>query len=474
MKSLIDRQGALRAGLADIRQDFKLPEGFSPAVLAAAQRAAKRTPSEHVNRTDRPFVTLDPASSTDLDQAFAIERSGSDFILHYAIADVAWFVDDGDPLDREAWRRGTTQYLPDGKASLYPPILSERAASLLPDGPRPAVIFSVRIDRDGKTRLDGVERALIRNRAKLGYAEARPEDLPPGFAALTRRVMAAEDRRGAARVEPPEQEVEPGADGRYALRFRARLIAEDRNAALSLATNLAVAQALHAHGTGLFRVMAEPDQRAIARLRHTATAYALPWPNDAPLWQYERTLDPHEPRNAAFMLAIRRAGRGASYVPYQEGIIPWHAAMAATYAHATAPLRRLADRYVIRAMLAIANGRPVPTAVTEAFDKLPKIMARAGALGGRIERAVIDLAEAVILQGREGEAFAAVVTNTDRRGARIQLAKLPIVARIGADGLVPGDSLQVRLHDVNLPERSIRFEPIVKTEQATNAVEKSI
>ena len=77
---------------------------------------------------------------------------------------------DGDPIDAEAWRRGATLYLPDGKASLYPAALSERAASLLPDGPRPAVIFTVRIAGDGAAHLDGAERGLIRSRAKLAYA----------------------------------------------------------------------------------------------------------------------------------------------------------------------------------------------------------------------------------------------------------------------------------------------------------------
>ena len=83
--------------------------------------------------------------STDLDQAFAIEAAAGDLLLHYAIADVAWFVDDGGAIDAEAWRRGATHYLPDGKAGLYPPVLSEGAASLLPDGPRPAMIFTVRV-----------------------------------------------------------------------------------------------------------------------------------------------------------------------------------------------------------------------------------------------------------------------------------------------------------------------------------------
>jgi exoribonuclease R len=105
MKSLADPANALAAGLATIRTEFQVPASFPPEVLAAADAAAKRAPTEHVDRTGLPFVTLDPASSTDLDQAFVIERSGGDLLLRYAIADVAWFVDDGDPIDAEAWPR---------------------------------------------------------------------------------------------------------------------------------------------------------------------------------------------------------------------------------------------------------------------------------------------------------------------------------------------------------------------------------
>ncbi|TGS08831.1 RNB domain-containing ribonuclease, partial [Mesorhizobium sp. M4B.F.Ca.ET.190.01.1.1] len=107
-----------------------------------------------------------PASSSDLDQAFSIETSGGDLLLHYAIADVTWFVDDGDAVDLEAWNRGQTLYLPDGKAGLYPPVLAEAAASLLPAGPRPAVVFAVRVAGDGAVKLDGAERAIIQSRAK--------------------------------------------------------------------------------------------------------------------------------------------------------------------------------------------------------------------------------------------------------------------------------------------------------------------
>lgn len=457
MKTIIDPPGALTEGLQALRTEFAVPTGFAPAILAAAADAVRRAPTEHVDRTDRPFVTLDPTSSTDLDQAFAIEAAGVDLLLHYAIADVAWFVRDGDPIDTEAWRRGETLYLPDGKASLYPPAIGEAAASLLPDGPRPAVVFTVRVAPDGGVHLDGVERALMRSRAKLAYASVRPDDLPAGFDELARRIAAAEEARGAARVDPPQQEVERTLDGGYTLAFAPRLASEDQNAALSLATNLAVAAALQAHGTGLFRVMPPPDASAITRLRHTAAAFGLAWPAGQPLEAVDRRLDASDPKQAAFAMAVRRAGQGASYAPFRTGVVPWHAAVAATYCHATAPLRRLADRYVVQAALAVANGRAVPDAVTQAFERLPAVMARGDALAGRLNRAAIDLAEAVMLAPQVGQTFAAVVTDADARGARIQLTDSAVVAQVKLDGAVPGQSVQVRLVSADPTKRQVTF-----------------
>lgn len=457
MKTLIDPDHALADGLATLRTEYQVAPDFPPAVIAEATDAARKPLTEHVDRTAMPFATLDPASSTDLDQAFAIEAAGNDLLLHYAIADVAWFVADGEALDQEAWRRGETLYLPDGKASLYPKLLSEGAASLLANVDRPAVIFTVRVAPDGDASLEGAERAVIRSTAKLAYETVRPQDLPQGFDELARRISAAEDARGAARVDPPEQEVTPDAGGKLRLMFRPRLPAEDQNAALSLASNLAVAKLLLEHRTGLFRVMAPPDAAATQRLRHSAAALSLDWPQDETLDQFSRTLDAADPKQAAFMLAVRRAGSGASYAPYRDGVTPWHAAMAATYAQATAPLRRLADRYVVRAALAVANGQPVPPTVLDAFNKLPAVMAKADARAGQIERAVIDLAEAALLAGHEGEAFAARVIDADDRGGRVQLCDQPVVARVDGAGLEPGAPITLRLTNVDLGKRTVRF-----------------
>ncbi|MDP1910278.1 MAG: RNB domain-containing ribonuclease, partial [Hyphomicrobium sp.] len=394
MKALRDPGQILSDGLAAIRGQYQLPAAFPPEVVAEAEAAVKRPLSEHRDCTDMHFVTLDPASSRDLDQAFAIEVRGASTMCHYAIADVAWFVDDGGAMDREAWVRGTSQYLPDSKVSLYPEILSEGAASLLPDVVRPAILFSTRVEADGSAHLDSVERVKIRSRAKLAYESVQPSDLPAGFEELNRRVALGEDKRGAHRSDPPEQEV-VAHDGHYDLKLSPQNAAESQNAALSLASNLAVADALLKHRTGLFRVMPEPEGWALKRLRNTAKAMGIDWPKGREAPEMERTLDPAKPDQAALLLAIRKASPGASYAPYRDGVTPWHAALAGTYAHSSAPLRRRADRYVVMAAYAVANGRAVPDTVTAAFERLPKVMARADALGGNISRAVIDLAEAI-------------------------------------------------------------------------------
>src|SRR6266508_6281055 len=192
----------LRDGLAAIRRQYHVPGEHPPEARAAADAAIARGPAGRPRRdlTDSPFVTLDPASSTDLDQAFHLVADGDDIVLQYAVADVSAWVAGGDPVDAEAWQRGATIYLPDGRARLYPPVLSERAASLLPDGPRPVVLLTVRIDPDGAATLDGAERATVTSRAKLAYETVSDDDFPDGALVreATKRVDAAENARGAS------------------------------------------------------------------------------------------------------------------------------------------------------------------------------------------------------------------------------------------------------------------------------------
>ena len=124
---------SLREGIARIQSELKVSPEFPAEVERAAAAAAAAPRLPELDRTAIPFVTIDPPGSMDLDQALFLERDGSGYVLHYAIADVAAFGAPGDPVDVEAHRRGETLYGADSKVPLHPRVLSEGAASLLPD-----------------------------------------------------------------------------------------------------------------------------------------------------------------------------------------------------------------------------------------------------------------------------------------------------------------------------------------------------
>jgi exoribonuclease R len=109
----------------------------------------------------------------DLDQALHLERDGSGYVVHYAIADVAAFVTPGTALDAETHVRGETSYFPDLRVPLHPPVLAEGAASLLPDQVRPAVVWTLDLDETGELRTTNVQRARVRSTRRLEYGEVQ-------------------------------------------------------------------------------------------------------------------------------------------------------------------------------------------------------------------------------------------------------------------------------------------------------------
>src|SRR5690606_33440490 len=152
----------------------------------------------------------------------------------------------------------------------------------------------------GSPSLRAAGRALIRSRARLAYEDVELGDLPAAVRELARRAAVAEDRRGATRVDFPEQQVvpDPSAPGGLRVALRPRRPSEEVNSALSLSANLAVAAALLAHGSGLFRVMAEPTPAEVRGLRRAAAALGVEWPPSLTLRQLNPRLDPTDPVHA--------------------------------------------------------------------------------------------------------------------------------------------------------------------------------
>jgi hypothetical protein len=262
---------------AAIRAEQGIPEAM-PAAVEAAAVAAAATPlapapgaAPHADRREVPLLTIDPPGSMDLDQALAITRGATGPLVRYAIADVAAAVPEGGVIDAEARRRGTTVYMPDVRAPLYPPAVGEGACSLLPGEDRRALLWTIALDADGEPRDVAVERALVRSRRRLTYAEAQAE-IDGGAAeetlALLREVglrrLELEAERGGVSLSVPVQEV-VSDDGGYGLRYETTLPVEDWNAQVSLLTGICAARIMVEGGLGLFRTLAPAEPRDLSR-----------------------------------------------------------------------------------------------------------------------------------------------------------------------------------------------------------------
>ncbi|MFQ5558082.1 MAG: RNB domain-containing ribonuclease, partial [Acidimicrobiales bacterium] len=175
-------EARFEAGFARVRAELDVPDRFPTAVLDEAAAAAAAGPAvpagadaEVRDATDLMLVAIDPAGSTDLDQAYGARRRGSGYRVHYAIADVASLVAPEGAIDTEARRRGVTLYSPDLRTSLHPEAISEQAGSLLAGEIRQALLWTIDLDSDAEPVAAHMQRATVRNRQQLSYRAAQQQ-----------------------------------------------------------------------------------------------------------------------------------------------------------------------------------------------------------------------------------------------------------------------------------------------------------
>ncbi|MFE0102234.1 RNB domain-containing ribonuclease [Streptomyces sp. NPDC059009] len=465
----------LRDALRELRTSLEVPDDFPADVLAEAEAAAKAPRLPGHDATDLPLFTIDPPTSVDLDQAMHLaRRADGGYRVHYAIADVAAFVTPGGALDAEAHRRVLTLYFPDGKVPLHPALLSEGAASLLPDQVAPAVLWRIDLDADGRRVATDVRRALVRSRAKLDYAGVQrqiDEGTAPEALALLKDIGELRERleveRGGISLNVPEQEIVASGDGSYSLEYRAPLPADGWNAQISLLTGMAAADLMTAAGTGILRTLPVAPGGAVARLRRCAKALGVDWPHHVPYAEVVRSLDPANTRHAAFLQECTTLLRGAGYTVFTDGKIPEqtvHAAVADEYTHCTAPLRRLVDRYASELCVAAVAGEEPPEWVRAALDSLPKEMADGSRRAGTVERESVDIVEAALLKDRVGEIFDATVIEVKEHEPAVGTVHVQdpaVVARIsgGTSKLPLGERLRVRLTQADPLTSKVQFAP---------------
>ena len=442
--------------------------------------------------------------TTDTAATGHVSGLSATYRIHYAIASLATFVTPGGALDAELSRRGETIYAPDAATPLHPEVLSHGAASLLEDVDRPACLWTIDLDARGEVVSARVERALVRSRARLTYGQVQaaidgegtlpssaPTDLPGLLAEIGRLRLEREIARGGISMTTPEQVVEvteaaesagdsesaeaPGPSG-YRLAYRVPVPAEQYNAQISLLTGMCAARIMVECGVGILRTLPPARPEDYARLRRVAAALGIDWPAAQPYPELVRGLDHAVPAHAAFMEQAMSLFRGSGYLAFGVGGVgvpaddeaadseeAVHSAIAARYAHVTAPLRRLVDRYGEEVCIAACAQAPVPEWVLQALPDLPDVMEQTGKRARAIGRGALTALEALVLRGHEDEVFDGVITSERDGRGELVLTEPAVVTEVrggsrqSGDRLPVGERVRVRLLSAD-PAAGIRFQ----------------
>ncbi|GGF44449.1 exoribonuclease R [Microbacterium sorbitolivorans] len=454
---------ALAESFAALRAELQTPVGYPDDAVEEAERviaagvAVDGSDDARVDMDDVPFLTIDPEGSRDLDQAMHLERDGDGYVVQYAIADLAAIVAPGGALDAATQARGQTLYAPDGSTGLHPEQIAGDAASLLPEQRRRAYVWRFALGSDGRVTDTQLVRAWVRSRKRWTYTEVQAEldagTAPEGIALLAEigaRRIELEAERGGASLRMSEEEVVE-VKGQFELRARATLASEDFNAQISLMTGMAAAELMLRAKVGILRTMPPADQDAIDEFRRRVALLDRPWSTDISYGEYLRQQDPGDHATPAVMQAATALFRGAGYEAF-DGEAPEQkiqSAIAAPYSHATAPLRRLVDRYVLAICEAEANGTEIPAWAREALPQLPKIMGRSGQLASRLENGCIARVEAAVLSHRIGREYVAVAVSRRSNGTRVQIATPFITADVEGEPEL-GSIVRVRVDGADI------------------------
>lgn len=487
-----------------IAEEFKLPERFPEDVHAEALQSSDRHADQRRDLRDIPFVTIDPAGSMDLDQAVNIQDApgggtdgaggaGADgagdgtntddagagaarWRVLYAIADVAAFVDPAGPLMAESLQRGQTMYLPDEPTRLHPAELSEGSASLLPDQTRPAVVWDILLRADGEVAEFTVYRALIRSVKRFDYTEVEADmhggALHPAIAQLPevgRARQRSDLRRKAINLRLPSISVErtQSEDGteRYLLGIDERQEMNDFNSELSLLAGMCAGEMMVRAGVGILRTLPPAGDKEIAAFDHSAHALGFDR-SGRPIGELLADIDASTPRGMALMRDAQSLLRGAGYQQFglagvdaeaADAEPSIHAGIGGHYAHVTAPLRRLVDRFATEICLAIASSQPIPEWVTANVDQVLGTMKSSSQTASAVDRACLKLTEAVVLQPWVGQNFNATVLNSDGGDKAKILVEEPPILTTCVGGPDEASTIKVTLIEAEPAARKVRF-----------------
>ncbi|HMM92486.1 ribonuclease R [Bradyrhizobium sp.] len=433
-----------------------IPQAFSPSAVREAEAAEPATLKGREDWRELPLVTIDPPDAKDHDDAVHAEadldpNNKGGYIVHVAIADVAFYVRPGSALDRDALMRGNSVYFPDRVVPMLPERISNNLCSLVPGEPRGALAVRLVIGPDGRKRSHGFHRVLMRSAARLAYAQAqaaidgRPDDttgpllepiLKPLYAAYA-LVKLARDERDPLDLDLPERKILLKADGTVdRVIVPERLDAHRLIEEFMILANVAAAEMLEKKGLPLiYRVHDEPTQEKVYNLQEFLKTLDLSFAKSGAL------------RPSLFNRVLGQV-RGEDYEPLVNEVVLRSQAQAEysaenyghfglnlrRYAHFTSPIRRYADLIVHRALIRSLGLGEGALPESETLEDLAEVAAQISLTERRAMKAERETADRLIahfLADRIGATFQGRISGVTRAGLFVKLSDT------GADGLIP-------------------------------------
>lgn len=455
-----------------------LPD-FSKEAIDEAARAVLPPPDPAVrDLRSLPWCSIDNDDSRDLDQLSVSTGPGTVLV---AIADVDLLVPRTSALDHHAAINTTSVYTPAQNFPMLPERLSTDLTSLNEAADRVAVIVELEVDQAGVVSRSAIYRALVRNQAKLAYSSVGP--WLEGTAAAPPKVQASpvlqeqlrvqdriaqalgqcRSRRGALHLSSQETTAVFSGDLLTDLRPEEKNRAKELIENLMIAANGAVAGFLSKNGVAsLRRVLRSPErwEKIVALARERGTT--LPDQPDAPALEAflmkKRAEDPLRFPDLS-LAVVKMLGSGEYAVEIPGKPLQGHFALAVRgYTHSTAPNRRYPDVITQRQVKAVLAGRP-PAYDVAALERLALHCTDQEDDASKIERQVRKSAAALLLEGRQGEVFDAIVTGVSDKGTWVRVLHPPLDGRViqGEAGADVGDRIRVRLVSTNVERGFIDF-----------------
>lgn len=434
----------------------EIPQTFSPAALRDAEAATPATLAGREDWRELPLVTIDPPDAKDHDDAVHAEpdadpNNKGGYIIHVAIADVAFYVRPESALDRDALTRGNSVYFPDRVVPMLPERISNDLCSLVPGEPRGALAVRMVIGNDGRKRSHSFHRILMRSAAKLHYAQAqaaidgRPDDttgplldpiLKPLYEAYD-LVKRARDERDPLDLDIPERKILLKSDGTVdRVIVPQRLDAHRLIEECMILANVAAAETLEKKGLPLiYRVHDEPTVEKVHNLQEFLKTLDIPFAKSGALRPsvFNRVLAQVSGHDSEPLVneVVLRSQAQAEYSAENYGHFGLNLRR---YAHFTSPIRRYADLVVHRALIRALGLGEGALPESETVETLSEIAAGISVTERRAMKAERETADRLIahyLADRIGNVFQGRISGVTRSGLFVKLEDT------GADGLIP-------------------------------------